>query len=161
MSTRSAIIIKVKREDIGKVVKFYKAKLPTKLSEWTCYSEKEVGEEKSKEVTLDKPYIGIYCHSDGYFDGVGEVLKELYTDYDKVLNLIVGGHCSVVWFDETRHYANRNGEEWANIKPRKGDTANNVASHIGHNGYVYLFDDGEWKAQNGKDFVDYNENGYV
>jgi len=161
MSTRSAIIIKVKREDIGKAVKFDKAKLPTKLSEWTCYSEKEVGEEKSKEVTLDKPYIGIYCHSDGYFDGVGEVLKELYTDYDKVLNLIVGGYCSVVWFDETRHYANCDCEYWDNIKPIKGDTANEVANHIDHNGYVYLFDDGEWKAQKGKKFVDYNKNGYV
>ena len=161
MSTRSAIIIKVKREDIGKVVKFDKAKLPTKLSEWTCYSEKEVGKEISEEVTLDKPYIGVYCHSDGYFDGVGKVLKELYTDYDKVLNLIVGGDCSVVWYDETRHYANRNGEDWDWIKPTKGDTANEVADNIGHNGYAYLFDDGEWKAQSDKDFVDYDENGLV
>lgn len=153
MSTRSAIIIKVKREDIGKVVKFDKTKLPTKLSEWGNESSKEM----SEEVTLNMPYIGIYCHSDGDFNGVGAVLKEVFNDYGKVLNLIVGGYCSLVWYNEVRHYANRNGEKWNWVKPQKAETASEVADKIGHDGYVYLFDDNHWKAKKGIDFVEYDE----
>jgi len=159
MSTRCAIIIKVKDEDLGKIKKFDKDKLPkgVKLSEWNCYGD-EIGDETSKGVKLTKPYIGIYCHSDGYLDGVGKVLKEVFNDYEAALNLVVGGFCSVVWYDEVRHYANRKCEEWGYIKPIKGDTPIEVESHIGHNGYVYLLEDGEWGVLSGGEFIDYDNN---
>lgn len=36
----------------------------------------------------------IYCHFDGYFGGVGKVLSEHYTDYDKVVQLMELGDIS-------------------------------------------------------------------
>lgn len=157
MSTRCAIIIKVKDEDLGKIKKFDKDKLPNgvKLAEWNCYG-KEIGNEMSREVELTKPYIGIYCHNDGYLDGVGKVLKESFNDYETALNLVVGGSCSIVWYDVVRHYANRKGEEWNYIKPKEGDTPMEIESHIGHNGYVYLLEDGEWRVLSGGEFIDYD-----
>lgn len=37
---------------------------------------------------------GIYCHHDGYPDGVGEMLKEHYTDIEKINGLIKLGSLS-------------------------------------------------------------------
>jgi hypothetical protein len=38
--------------------------------------------------------LGVYCHFDGYLDGVGAVLKEHYTDLEKVKELIALGSLS-------------------------------------------------------------------
>lgn len=140
MSTRCNIILQVKKEDLGKTIKFDATKLPTPLSEWTCYGN-EVGENLCQEVTLKKPFIGIYCHSDGYPDGVGRVLLEKYTDYDTILNLIAGGFCSFVWFDEVRHYANRDKEGWEYIHPIQSDKPVAIG---GWTEYAYVFKSGKW-----------------
>lgn len=142
MSTRSAIILKVRKEDLGKKVKFDKKKLPIPLNNWKEKYGDESAKEKSKEITLLHDYIGIYCHWDGELDGVGTVLKEYFTDYDSILNLIAGGDCSSIWYDGVKHYANRKGEEWKYIKPKQGFTSESVANSIGHDGYVYTFEDG-------------------
>lgn len=156
MSTRSAIIIKVKKEDVGQMIKFDKDKLPTKLSDWsTCFGDGS-DSEKSKKVKLS-PYMGIYCHSDGYISGVGMVLKKTFDTYEKVINLVVGGDCSCIEDTRVRHYANRKGEEWKWLKPKNGKNPKEIADSIGHNGYVYLFDDG-WKvSRDGVEFSDYDE----
>lgn len=142
MSTRSAIILKVRKEDLGKTVKFDKKKLPIPLKNWKEKWSDESVKEKSKEVTLSHEYIGIYCHWDGYLEGVGVALKEYFTDYDAILNLIAGGDCSSIWYDGVKHYANRKGEEWKYIKPKQGFTSKSVADSIGHDGCVYIYDDG-------------------
>lgn len=140
MGTRSNIIIKVKKEDIGRVVKFNTRKLPLKKLGWSLYGEANK-REFSKPITLEKNYIGIYCHWDGYPDGVGKVLLEKFNDYEKALNLVSGGWCSSVDFDGVRHYANRNGEEWEEIKPSQTDELSIVC---GWTEYAYVFQDGEW-----------------
>lgn len=153
MSTRSAIILKVKKEDVGKTIKFNAKKLPNKMAKWgidTCM-------EKSKEVTL-QPFIGIYCHFNGYIGGVGTSLKHVYNDYDSIINLLVGGDCSWIVDETTKRYAIRKGEKWDWIKPTQGETAEEVSNNIGHNGCVYLFDEEcGWKfSENGNEFSDYN-----
>ena len=40
--------------------------------------------------------VSIYCHFDGYIEGVGRTLKAHYNDKDKALNLIEGGDISVL-----------------------------------------------------------------
>ena len=140
MGTRCNIIIKVKKEDIGRVVKFNARKLPLKRLDWSVYGENKV-REFSKPITLEKNYIGIYCHWDGYPDGVGEVLREKFNDYEKALNLGAGGWCSSVAFDGVRHYANRKGESWEFIKPTQIDELGVVA---GWTEYAYVFDNGKW-----------------
>ena len=137
MSTRSCIILNVRKEDIGKKFKFDASKLGKKLLKWDCYGN-EIGSEKSKEVTITSPYIGIYCHNDGCIDGVGRVLKEEWLSYEDILNLIVGGWCSVIWDGEVRHYANRKGERWDIIEPIQGKSAKDVQNKIDHR-FCYLF----------------------
>lgn len=158
MSTRSSIIIKVRKEDIGKFKKFDPSLLPVKLSNWDCYGE-QISKEMSRKVKLTKPYIGIYCHSDGYPDGVGRVLKSTFPTYEQALNLVVGGDCSVVWDDEVRHYANRSGEDWKWVKPKLGDTPAKVYEKIDCQ-YSYLLDENGWHMCESfatGEFVEYGE----
>lgn len=143
MSTRSCIIIKVRESDLGKFKKFDPSLLPVKMADWSCYHESE-GKELSRKVKLTKPYIGIYCHSDGYPEGVGKVVKETFPSYEQALNLAIGGDCSVVWYDEVRRYGNRAGEDWKWVKPHLGDTPKKVYEKIDCQ-YCYLFDDDGWK----------------
>jgi hypothetical protein len=110
-------------------------------------------------------YAGIYCHFDGYEDGVGQQLLDHYTDPAKVAALIELGDISSLGervapigphsFDKrengtTTAYHRDRGEE--KIQARTGATINDVAFEIGHNGYVYVFD-GKWTC-NGKQPVD-------
>ena len=87
-------------------------------------------------------------------------MKEKFTNYDDVLNLIVGGFCSVVWFDEVRHYANRANEEWEHVKPIQGDTPFEVGDKIDHC-YLYLFENDKWSVREGNDFYDYDEDSII
>lgn len=124
-----------------KTVKFDKKKLPIPLKNWKEKWSDESVKEKSKEVTLSHEYIGIYCHWNGDLDGVGAVLKEHFTNYDAVLNLIAGGDCSSIWYDGVKHYANRKGEEWKYIAPKQHELWYGVSDNIGHDGCVYVFAD--------------------
>jgi hypothetical protein len=102
-------------------------------------------------------YRGIYCHFDGYPEGVGAVLAEHYTDPAKVSRLIELGAISACYerVEPTgkREHTFDNPEEGTTIAyhrdrgeekhgPRDGSLKDVVAS-IGHNGYVYVFD-GAW-----------------
>ena len=144
MSTRSSIILKVRKEDIGKKVKFDPSKLT--LIGWgkdDLYSYgDESGLEKSEEVTIKTEYIGVYCHSDGTPQGIGEILKEQFSDYDKLLNLLVGGDISFIDEQGVRHYANRKGESWEWNKPTQMGSAAAIAKHFNENSF--LFKDGKW-----------------
>ena len=152
MGTRSCIIIKVRREDIGKKTKFSEKALPITLDEWVDKDSNgevycnQIGEDKTEPVEIKDQYIGIYCHWDGYPEGVGEALKEKFTDYDSVLNLILGGACSFITLDKVRHYANRDGEEWEYLKPYQGNTQTSVVNNYSWLEYAYLFDEerGGW-----------------
>jgi hypothetical protein len=116
--------------------------LPVPLQGWDEYDE-ETAKDFSKQVTLNKPYLGIYCHWSGYPSDVGKVLKEKFSKYEDILNLLVGGDCSFICSDGVRHYANRTSEEWKWIKPKKADSPSEIAEHTDHE-YAYLFEDGEW-----------------
>ena len=144
MSTRSSIILKVRKEDIGKKVKFDQSKLT--LIGWGAndlysYGD-ESGEEKSEEVTINSEYIGVYCHYDGEPNGIGRILKEQFSDYDKLLNLLIGGDISFICENGVRHYANRKGESWEWNKPKQKGTAAGIANHFGENSFI--FKDGKW-----------------
>ena len=150
MSTPSRIILKLKKEDIGRKVKFDPIKLPLPLHEWierdgigkVWLNKKDV--EKSKAVTLKGEYIGIYCHWDGRLDSTGDVLCESFNDYETALNLIVGGFCSGIASGHVAHYANRIGEKWTDIEPIQG-SINTIRTKI-YGQYEYIFENGSWKG---------------
>lgn len=41
-------------------------------------------------------YMSVYCHFDGYVEGVGQVLFHYYNDFDKAKALVDGGDMSSV-----------------------------------------------------------------
>jgi hypothetical protein len=139
MSTPSRIILKVRKEDVGRKIKFDPTKLPIPLKEWIETDENgkvwldQRGKDLCRVVTLKGGYIGIYCHWDGYETGVGHALKEKFSDYRKALNLLAGGWCSAISSDHIKHYANRKGEEWKVIKPVFGDTPQEIMRNVGNN----------------------------
>lgn len=111
-------------------------------------------------------YAGIYSHSDGYIEYLGAALQEHYTDADKVRRLIALGDISILKpkleptgphsFDRreedvTVAYGRDRGE--TGIEAKTGRTVDEVASQIGHNGYVYVFDGTGWTV-NGVPLVD-------
>ena len=129
MSTRSVIIVKVRKEDIGKEMKFNEAMLPLPLDNWELKDpttgevwRKEGGENLCEPVVINEQYLAIYCHWDGYPSGVGAVLKEKFLDYHSALNLVIGGAVSAIDSAYVRHYANREGEKCNNLKPTQGKT---------------------------------------
>lgn len=109
----------------------------------------------------DGTYRGIYCHYDGYLSYNGKVLREHYADPAKVSALIELGEISVLrervepvgphsFCDReegvTVAYHRDRGEDYLVIRDR---TAEAVADRIGHDGHVYVFEDGRW-SHNGK-----------
>lgn len=145
-------MIRVRKDDMGKVMKFKPELLPVKQADFSTYGEKPV-DDMAEAVEIKNPYIGIYCHSDGYPDGVGNVLKEKFNDYDTALNLILGGFCSVVWYDEVRRYAIRSGEDWEGISPLQGKKREDVYRHI-DSAYCYLFTESKgWTVNDYEDDI--------
>ena len=150
MSTPSRIILKVRKEDVGRKIKFNPTKLPIPLKEWMETDENgkvwldQRGKDLCRMVTLKGGYIGIYCHWDGYLDSVGETLKKHFNDYETALNLLVGGFCSGIACGHVAHYANRDLTKWRDIKPIQG-SFNKVYENM-YGQYNYLFEDGVWKV---------------
>lgn len=111
-------------------------------------------------------YQGIYCHSDGYLAGVGATLLAHYTDLPKVEQLLALGDLSVLGeeigeahdFGENRYadsdrsrlintwsraYARDRGDE---LSKNSAATAEECANQIGHDGYIYVFENGTWSV---------------
>ncbi len=106
-------------------------------------------------------YEGIYCHYDGYETGVGATLLEHYQDADKVKRLIALGSISQLAecgrvepvgphsFAKPEPgtvvaYMRDRGEKAEHCATIQGPTVKDVEENIGHNGYIYVYEDGEW-----------------
>ena len=89
MSTTSTIYVKVRKEDKGKALKCDLSKVILNLDNSFKIKKEEI-ERKITPIKLDKDYIRIYVHWNGYVDGVGRELLNNY-DYEKALNLILLG----------------------------------------------------------------------
>lgn len=153
MATRSCIIVKVRNSDVGTTQKYSDEKSKTPASSWGGD-----GVDKCENVKIEKPYMGVYCHWDGYPRGVGASLKSFASTYERALNMVLGGSISSVSNDSFAHYANRDGEIWSHIAPIQGDTAIDVNAKVNED-YAYLFDEdnGGWKILNKetKEFENY------
>jgi hypothetical protein len=115
---------------------------------------------------IGNEYKGIYCHFDGYPSYVGRILLDHYTDAAKVEELInlgalsqlgervnpVGPHSYANPEEGTTiaYTRDRGDELWA---ANVGPTIEAVEQQIGHNGHVYIFEDGNW-THNGEPLAD-------
>ena len=114
MSTPCRIIVKINKEDIGKVKKFDPSKLPIPYGEWIDRDldgkiyRNEIAETPIYEnVKLEGEYIGVYCHWDGDTNSTGRILKNNFKTYEQALNLVIGGAISGMASKQLHHYANR------------------------------------------------------
>lgn len=86
----------------------------------------------------------VYCHSDGYFNGVGLTLCKFYKDSDKIEALINGGDMSFLGdtVEETKFYGNSEPLNFCTVFSFVQDAIKSRAE------YIYIFDDdaGEWTA---------------
>lgn len=134
MATRATITLKIKDEDLNKTKKFDIDKLP----ENTSYKDDCI--ENLREVTLNKPYISIYHHFDGYPEGLGLTLYEEFNDYDKALNILLGGDASSINGDTIIQYCPAyQDENWDRTKP---DLTDEIPAT--DQDYQYYFDDEKW-----------------
>ena len=90
MSTRCNIFVKVKKEDIGKQI-FFTSSL---LDEPIKSIEQTLKWTSNNPLFPEKEYLRIYCHCDGYPEGVGKLLLEHFNSYEKALNLTTVGDIS-------------------------------------------------------------------
>lgn len=137
MSTRSSILIEIPKELIGSVKKYDPNMFVDKEQTWHFESDTD----KAQEIKINKKYLGIYCHWDGYPNGVGASLVELCSDFEKSLNLILGGDCSSITETSIRRYATRKNESWLSVCPRQFDKIQTVTDDAE---YLYIFKDNRW-----------------
>tara|TARA_R100000231_G_C5310219_1_gene160210 strand:- start:126 stop:572 length:447 start_codon:yes stop_codon:yes gene_type:complete len=98
----------------------------------------------------DGGVASIYCHFDGYINGVGKTLKKHYNDEEKATNLIEGGDISVLKnsTDTTVYYKDR-GDDWDTIKPQVHRSLNGLMASLRGDifiEFVYLYADGKWQV---------------
>lgn len=87
---------------------------------------------------LDGTVTGVYCHFDGYLDGVGQTLTESYTTPQQVLDLVALGSLSTLGRDTstTVAYHRDRGEELDVIDYPKADV---IRFNDGGYEFIYLF----------------------
>lgn len=145
MSTNSNIIIQVPDEFIKTTHQFAPTALPFSESQWDSHGEyRDV--DKSQPVRITKPFLGIYCHWDGYPDTVGKALVIKFDTFEKAFNLILGGDCSVITEDQVLRYATRPAEQWKNIQPKQLDEIKKFTKWAD---YVYVFKNDHWYLYTG------------
>lgn len=116
MNTTSTIYVKVRKKDKDKILKCDLSKIILNFNEPYKIKVEEI-ERKITPIKLDKDYIKINVHWNGYVDGVGCELLDNY-DYEKVLNLILLGDESDI-IRKCSPYIGRTDypEEWEDVKP--------------------------------------------
>jgi hypothetical protein len=125
MSTRSCIIVKVRKEDIGKKLSY--------------------GSRNGKcETTITKPYIMVYCHWNGHPCDNGRVLLDGYNSYEKALDIMKGGSLSHIEVNECDYYMDWDRkEEWVYNRPIQTDTLEPYSSWCV---WAYIFDEDKWNV---------------
>ena len=135
MSTNAMVYLKLREEDYGKTIVCDAEKLPNPLVKFE-FDIRKVKLPKPRYSDTKKLYVGIYVHHDGYPSGVGKELKEKFTTYEDVLNLIALGDCSYIC-DEICSYHTWRNEELVIHKSEDHIPTSSLA-------YTYVFENDEW-----------------
>lgn len=153
MSTKCMIFVEVLPEDIGKVAEPDKQLIYAKglrfenLGDGRPIAEEEI--DKFPGILLNKKYIGIYDHWDGYPEDIGSTLLERFNTYKDALNLMLYGDESTI-VDSVRPHTLRGtiykGEDDA--PPLLEDTIPTDLAYSCWSDFVYLFTNGKWMYAN-------------
>lgn len=98
---------------------------------------------------VDGTVSAVYCHFDGYLDGVGKTLIDEHNTFEAAEALVALGDLSTVVKHVSAYHRDK-GESFKAVSPKKyADVETyltNVPEEIGDNGYRYLFENDEWKV---------------
>jgi hypothetical protein len=110
-------------------------------------------------LNTDGTVNSIFCQWDGFIDGNGEILKEHYTDINKIKQLIALGCISTLDKEctkpENHSFENRvdgftvayhrdRGEDWEYVKTENFDNYESFRLEADFQEFNYLYKDGEW-----------------
>ena len=87
--------------------------------------------------------LQIYCHWDGYPDGVGEVLQSQYSTYEEALALILGGDLSSLHDSYSCPYSLGQGEDANRCAPTVLPKAELNEEYL----YVFDYKTNQWFVQ--------------
>lgn len=119
-------------------------------------------------IKTDKGYESIYVHWDGYFNYMYPMLSENYASLERATALVSFGDASFIEkrimpstgsshsFERPEEgvcvfYHRDRGEPWAGVEPTFSLTKEEV---LKSQYYVYIFEDGQWRAYKGGKEVD-------
>ena len=134
MATNSIIWLKINSDDFGKTMKCEVSELPNGLSMYNYPCADVTFHPNPLDNEL---WAGIYCHFDGYMDGVGKELIEKFDTYEKVRNLILLGDISTLISDIVSYQNWRN--EGCHIRFKQGIKPETPEYMFG-----YYFENGKW-----------------
>ncbi len=100
-------------------------------------------------VEVDGKVKSIYCHWDGYLDGVGRALRDSFGTQELAEAVVALGDCSSIAeatnIENIVAYHRNKSEDWADVKPRTYSTVD-AARGDADTPYTYAFVDGKWRA---------------
>ena len=82
---------------------------------------------------------GVYCHYDGYLNGIGRTLLRNFDTPDKVEELVCGGDIRCIESNGNVEYFPRNDLNRGVDLFIEMETWNEVAQNISHNNYIYYY----------------------
>lgn len=120
-------------------------------------------------IAIVKPtgIVGVYCHYDGYPDGVGRVLHKHYNTIEKVEKLLSYGNISCLSEKIGRKHNFNNHlkehEDWCLFYKRDRGEKDQEAHHFGTfegfeewyswSSYYYIFKDNSWRYKSSGDIL--------
>jgi hypothetical protein len=92
-----------------------------------------------------KEYTSIYCHWEGYPDGVGKTLEEFWDTPEKIQELIKLGDLSSLGetLEECSAYHRDRKDPWDTVCPVSGALLDGLIDECTE--YQYLYQDGSWE----------------
>lgn len=104
----------------------------------------------------DNTYSGVYCHSDGYPEHNGKILRDEYTDRKKIIELIDGGEISSLKTDHgwnrepmtagVLYYTDRGDAHEVHHFEHVTDLEDTARDMFCE--YLYVYDDDKWTCEN-------------
>ena len=107
----------------------------------------------------DGSITGIYCHNEGYLDGVGYELTRNFTTTDEVKELIMLGGLSTLYDGVACAYHRDRGEDWEHNQPIVSENWKEHQEALSQE-FDYLWKDNQWYVSvvyDGNELVTYNE----
>lgn len=103
--------------------------------------------------TYDGKIKAVYCHWDGYLEGVGKTLLNSYKDVFKVNQLLDKGDISSLesTIKATKFYADSEGLE--NNEPEVLANTSEMIEYFDSCEYFYVFEDDYWTVSTGGNFA--------